>query len=652
MNNQKIKKIKLPFSRAFFMVMSYARGKISQTFKSTAFIVIYLVLVQLLFLRSSIANAVSVGVGIALVVFGLSFFLEGLFLGIMPLGERAGLKLPGNANLFGIILFSVLLGGAATLAEPAVGILKVQGMSILPWEAPLLYYVLNPASFYLVLSICVGVGIAVALGVFRFLKDWPIKPFIYIIIPILLLITYFAGNSQSLKQIIGLAWDTGGITTGPVTVPLVLALGIGVSRISGSGDKASSGLGVVTLASALPVLTVIILGFFVSGSVSLPLEKTDFFKDENRVKAVFTVGSEKALITLAQEKLTEEEFIKAFPHQSYEFPVLNVSSEKSQNELVEKSMSQKLLSVFLDSLKAVIPLSLVLVITLIVFLKDKIQDKDTIFLGLVFAVLGMFMFTFGMESGLSDLGKQSGYSLPNAWKSIERKDATIILHDLNPDFLSKAYKDGKETKVILLSKEIGVEAIPFEEKQFNPITKEYTIIPKEKPLLNWLGSFADITAIILFTFFLGLGATLAEPSLSALGIKIEEITTGTYKKQVLIITVALGVGIGLAIGFARIVYNWNLVYIILGLYGVALLLTLFSNEDFTAIAWDAAGVTTGPVTVPLVLACALGIGGLNNAESAFGVVALASVSPIIAVLISGIISNIKNQKWLAPGAHS
>jgi hypothetical protein len=94
----------------------------------------------------------------------------------------------------------------------------------------------------------------------------------------------------------------------------------------------------------------------------------------------------------------------------------------------------------------------------------------------------------------------------------------------------------------------------------------------------------------------------------------------------------------MAVGFARILYDLPLSWI-LGVPDVlALLLSLFSSEDFAAIAWDAAGVTTGPVTVPLVIAAGLGIGAEAGASGAFAVVACASVFPVLAVLLSGLVS--------------
>jgi len=156
----------------------------------------------------------------------------------------------------------------------------------------------------------------------------------------------------------------------------------------------------------------------------------------------------------------------------------------------------------------------------------------------------------------------------------------------------------------------------------------------ESAVFSSLGKYAGFGAVLFFVFILGLGATLAEPSLSALGNTVEGLTTGTYSKFTLMRTVALGVGLGLAAGFGRILFDLLLFWVLGPPYAAALVLTWFSSEEFSAIAWDAAGVTTGPVTVPLVIATGLGLGA--GASVSFGVVAAASVFPVLAVLVSGL----------------
>ncbi len=166
---------------------------------SVAFIILYLVIFQTAILGVPLSNALSTAAGIALVVFGLSFFLEVLILGLMPIGERVGVKLPTRVGIIVIAIFGLILGFGATLAEPAISALKTAGASIKAWESPLLYMILERYTDWLVLSVGVGVGIAVALGMFRFYYNWSIKPLIYTIIPLALTLSIIASFDDNLR---------------------------------------------------------------------------------------------------------------------------------------------------------------------------------------------------------------------------------------------------------------------------------------------------------------------------------------------------------------------------------------------------------------------------------------------------------------------
>ncbi len=247
----------IPLRRKLSLAASYARERVARQVRAVAFITGYLALFQLFVLRAPILDFAQIALGILAVVVGLAFFMEGLFLAIMPLGERCGLRLPARVGLGLLIAFAAVLGITATYAEPAIGFLKAQGSATLPWRAPLLYFLLNRGAPLTIGAIAAGVGVAVVLGLFRSMRAWSLKPFLFTTIPLLLALSWWAARDPRTAAIIGLAWDSGGVTTGPVTVPLVIALGIGVSRIAGRGDEPSGGLGVVTFASALPVVMVL-----------------------------------------------------------------------------------------------------------------------------------------------------------------------------------------------------------------------------------------------------------------------------------------------------------------------------------------------------------------------------------------------------------
>ena len=145
-----------------------------------------------------------------------------------------------------------------------------------------------------------------------------------------------------------------------------------------------------------------------------------------------------------------------------------------------------------------------------------------------------------------------------------------------------------------------------------------------------------ILIALAFAWILGFGATLVEPALNALGLTVENLTNGAFRKATLMYAVSLGVAFGITIGVVKIIYGIPIFYLVLPGYIAAIVLTALSNEEFVNVAWDSAGVTTGPVTVPLVLAMGLGLGDAVSAVEGFGILAMASIGPIIAVLATGL----------------
>ncbi|MBL8025271.1 MAG: DUF1538 family protein, partial [Fibrobacteres bacterium] len=211
MSNQQQSTGKLGFRQKIGLLVPYAKKRVMAQVQAVSLIVIYLVLFQTIVLRIPIADAALVSAGIAVVIIGLAFFMEGLFLGLMPLGEVIGIKLPQKAKLPIILIFSFILGMGATFAEPAIGVLKAAGMTVKPWDAPLLFTILNTHSDKLVYAVGIGVGIAVIFGMLRFMYGWSLKIFIYVMIPLGSLIALYATFHPNLCHLSGLAWDCGGV---------------------------------------------------------------------------------------------------------------------------------------------------------------------------------------------------------------------------------------------------------------------------------------------------------------------------------------------------------------------------------------------------------------------------------------------------------
>ena len=599
-----IQKKEISLKEKLGLLFPWARKKIMEQVSSVATIVVYLLFFQLVVLGSPLENSAYVAVGLALVVAGLAFFMEGLVLGMMPLGEVLGLKLPAHRGLFSILVFSFLLGVGATFAEPSIAVLKAAGATVKAWEAPLLFLLLNQKADFLVYSVGIGVGLAVVCGMMRIMYNWSLKPFIYVLVGIACLLTVVSYYNENLQHLLGLAWDCGAVTTGPVTVPLVLALGIGISRISGSGDSENAGFGVVTLASLFPILTVIILGWFYVGDVPAPMTEAQYNSEE--------MASATAILRS-------------------DLPTGSGETEFNVMETVKNSFSAAAV--------AVVPLCLFLLLTLL-WIRQKLPRRDEIFLGIGFAVLGMGLFSIGIEWGLSGVGNQLGNTLPAAYKKIEFANQKIEIDNFDKNLVQTAVDDSGKTHQFYYRYERDmVSVIPWNEENYNAEEKRYNFTPTKGPLYGNEGDLSGIIVVLLFAFFMGYGATLAEPALNALGSTVETITVGTFKKSLLMQAVAIGVGCGIFLGVAKIVWNIPLAAMLVPLYLILLVLSYFSTEEFVNIGWDSAGVTTGPVTVPLVIAMGLGIGQQSAVVEGFGILSMASVCPIMSVLSVGIFVN-------------
>ncbi len=596
------------------------------------FIVVYLLLFQILILKLPIVYAAMIAVGILIVAVGLMFFMEGLRLGLMPLGEVIGSVLPRNSAMPVILLFAFLLGIGATFAEPAIAVLKAAGSGVQAADAPLLYSLLNDFAGQLVSAVGVGVGLAVLLGVLRFFYAWPLK---YLAIPaVALLLTLSLGFARVpvLNDVLGLAWDCGAVTTGPVTVPLVLALGIGVCRVvsSGSGSGGHSGFGIVTLASLFPILAVLLLALFhyvsqdyygADGYAGAPVAATqdagaaakDASAVPDRVRHAITDAEferyqrtgqlpprHEVVFDAGSARLSEGRIYLDAPQ------VIITKSDHRPLTLVSEArwdastpLGAQLWQACKDALRAIVPLCLFLYFVLRFVLRQRLEQGQDVAVGVAFALAGMALFGLGIALGLTPLGGQLGSNIPLAF----------------------------------------AEIVPWGSSE-----PEAALFP--------VGELGKVLAVI-FAFFLGYGATLAEPALNALGDTVERITVGAFRKKLLMQSVAMGVGLGIGAGVVKMAYNLPLVSLLVPAYLFVLYLTWRAPHSFVNFGWDSAGVTTGPITVPLVLAMGLGIGAnVPGVSDGFGILALASVGPIMTVLAVGLFTQRREQAARAAEAVS
>ncbi len=530
---QPVPKMKLGGGDIFKILQPYLSTRFIDQARAVVPLAIYLALFQYLVLQTPVMDASIIAGGLFAVMIGLMMFMEGLKLGLMPFGEIIGNTLPRKLPLAGVLFIAFLLGIGVTFAEPAIGALQVAGSIVNPEQAPYLFTLLNDRSGATVLLVGLGVGLAAVLGTVRFLRGWSLKPMIFMSVTPTLILSIIAFMDPELTKIVGLAWDCGAVTTGPVTVPLVLALGIGVAAAAGKGaDSSLSGFGIVTLASVFPILGVLILSFYTA----------------------YTVPAELIIEKAAEIKLAAQ----------------TATSQPQWYEVTP--WTEVILGV-----RAIVPLVIFLAVVLLVILREKLKNAFITYYGIILAVVGMCIFNIGLTYGLAKLGDQSGGLIAGAFTSIDAITASP-----------------------LYSMTVGVGIAG------------------------------------LFAWVLGLSATLAEPALNALGMTVQNLTNGAFKKSMLMIAVAFGVGTGIMLGVLKLIYGFHIMYILIPGYTLGLILTLLSTEEFVNVGWDSAGVTTGPVTVPLVLAMGLGFGNALGSTDGFGILAAASICPIVAVLTLGI----------------
>lgn len=167
------------------------------------------------------------------------------------------------------------------------------------------------------------------------------------------------------------------------------------------------------------------------------------------------------------------------------------------------------------------------------------------------------------------------------------------------------------------------------------------LLPVGEMIGSALPKTNKLSLILFFGFLLGFVVTIAEPDVRVLATQIDLVSNGEISSNVLIYSVALGVGIFVALALVRIIFHIKITHLLIVGYGLAFLLAAFTPATFVPIAFDSGGVTTGPMTVPFILALGVGVAsvlkGKATSSDSFGLVALASIGPILAVLILGVI---------------
>lgn len=473
-----------------------------ESFRDLLPIVAVIVFFQLAIIQSLPENWINTTIGMGIVGVGLAVFLLGLEIGIFPIGEDLAKNFAKSKRIFWVLLFGFLVGFGTTIAEPALIIIAEKAAAISQGR-------INATGLRLVVAF--SVGFAIFLGVWRIIKGHPIHYYIIAGYVAVVSVTFFAP-----PEIIGLAYDLGGVTTSTVTVPLVAALGIGLASSIKGRNPMIDGFGLIALASLTPMVFVQIYGI--------------------------------AVYQLVEAKPVAEVVIHANASEA-----ISISSAYLVNGIVATTLD-------------VLPIIGIILFFQFGVLKKPLAHWKRVVIGFVLVIIGLQAFIVGLEMGLFSLGETLAYELT---------------------------------------------------------------------------SLDSVWVIFAFALLIGISTTFAEPALIAISKKSVEISDGRINNMWLRSFVAFGVGTGVMLGTFRIISGEHIHYYIIAGYAIVIVLTSFAPRYIIPIAYDSGGVTTSTITVPLVTA--LGIGLANNIDGrsalidGFGLIAFASLFPIITVMLYGII---------------
>ena len=449
-------------------------------------------------------------VGGALVIAGLGIFLHGTELGMVPIGQKAGAAITSKKNVLLLLVSAFLIGFLITIAEPDVHVLAQQVTSVSP----------SITSSTLVFMIALGVGLFVLVAVGRILLDFSYKLALTAFYILLFVCAAFTSG-----DFVGIAFDAGGATTGPMTVPFIMALGIGVASVRGGRKAEQDSFGFIGLASIGPIRAVVLLGMLGQNASAQSQE----------------AAADASLQTLS----LLETFLGRVPSVVHEVSM------------------------------ALAPLLAMFIVFQLFLIKMPRRQVIRMSAGLVYTYIGLILFFVGVQGGFMPAGRILGASLAG----------------------------------------FGSEGI-----------------------------------IILTGLVLGAVVVCAEPAVWVLNEQIEEVSGGHIKKRIMLFSLSSGVAVAVALSMARVVFGISLWWLLIPGYTLALGLTRFCPQMFTAIAFDSGGVASGPMASTFILAFTLGtsqaLGG-NPITDAFGVIAMIAMMPLITIQVLGILFHRKERRLLA-----
>lgn len=434
--------------------------------------------------------------GAVLLAIGMMFFTLGAELAMTPMGEKVGTKMATSMKLQVVLFLCFLLGCLITVSEPDLQVLAEQVPSI--------------PNHVLILAVAFGVGSFLAVAVLRMLFSVPLAPLL-----IIFYLFVFGLAFLVKKDFLAVAFDSGGVTTGPMTVPFIMSMGVGFAAVRSDKHAEDDSFGLVSLCSIGPILAVLALGLL--------------YHPED---AAYTPSE---LPVLQNSVELGRYFAIGFP------------------EYIEEIMV------------SLLPIVLFFTAFQVVSLKLKKKTLLKIIIGIAYTYIGLVLFLTGVNVGFMPVGNHLGAM---------------------------------------------IAALPY----------RFILIP--------IG--------MLIGFFI----VKAEPAVYILMEQVEEITSGAISGKSMGLSLSLGVAVSVGLAMIRVLTGISVFWFILPGYVIAVCLSFFVPKIFTAIAFDSGGVASGPMTATFLLPFAMGacqaVGG-NIVRDAFGIVAMVSMTPLIAIQIQGVV---------------
>lgn len=441
-------------------------------------------------------------IGALMIVVGLGLFSLGAERSMTIIGNKIGTALTKIGKLPVILLVAFALGVAVTVAEP--------DLQVLADTVP------NIDKTVLLLAVGIGVGLFMVVCMLRILYGINLR---WVLLGCYAVVFALAAFTD--RDFLCIAFDSGGVTTGPMTVPFILALGVGISHVRSDRQAEADSFGLVSLCSIGPILSVLLLGFF--------SEDSGGTAEITRVSFDSTTGIGTA-------------FVQALP-------------------VYMKEMAM-----------AMLPIVAIFVLFQLFVFRMNTRSFGKIFVGILYTYIGLVLFLAGVNVGFSSLGAELGAALVESGK-------------------------------------------------------EWLLIP---------------LAAVLGWFIIS-----AEPAVAVLEKQIEEVSAGTIPGKAIKLSLSIAIALAMALAMLRVVTGISILWFLVPGYAIALGLSFFVPNIYTAIAFDSGGVASGPMTATFMLQFMVGVSialGGNVLTDAFGIVAMVAMMPLLSIQVVGFYYQRKAEK--------